>query len=58
MIERVAVRGQDEECEPKRGYGKGLLLLGITAALAAAIVIPLVILDRHEDLEKETPKSP
>lgn len=58
MIERFTLRGQNEDCEPKRGHGKGLLLLGIAAALAAAIVIPLVILDRHEDLENETPKSP
>ncbi|MCX7421578.1 MAG: hypothetical protein NT013_18810 [Planctomycetia bacterium] len=58
MVERFVVRGQDEDCEPTRGHGKGLMLLAITAALAAAIVIPLVILDRHVDLEKETPATP
>ncbi len=58
MVERFVIRGQDEDCEPRRGHGKGLMLLAITAALAAAIVIPLVILDRHEDLEKETPATP
>ena len=58
MVERFVVRGQDEDCEPKRDHSKGLMLLAITAALAAAIVIPLLILDREDELDKETPTSP
>ncbi len=58
LIERLVIRGQDENCEPKRGHGKGLMLLAITAALAAAIAIPLATIDFHEDHEKHKATSP
>ena len=58
LVERLVVRGQEADCPPKRRHGKGLMLLGITAALAAAIAIPIVLLDRHEDLEKNKTTSP
>jgi hypothetical protein len=54
----LVIRGQDENYEPKRGYGKGLMLLGITAALAAAIAVPLATIDWHDDHEKHKVTSP
>ena len=57
LVERLVVRGQDEDSPPKRRHGKGLLLLGITAALAAAIALPLAVIDYKDDHEKHKSNS-
>ncbi len=54
LIKRpVIARGQNEDDSSEGGgYGKGLMLLAISGALAAAIVLPILLIEELEEDDK------
>lgn len=57
LSDRSNVRGQNEECPPEeRSHGNGLMLVAIAGALTAAIVIPILLIDKLDD--DAPPSSP